>query len=56
MKLKYEVFMGFINHWGELTDITRIAAFCSRERAEEYIDFCDSSPEDMVKYVIHERK
>lgn len=54
-KLNYEVWIGFKNYRGDLYDLTRVASFCSRERAEEYLAFCDSTPDDITAYIIVEK-
>lgn len=55
MDMDYEVWMGFKNYLGEVYEVTEIAKFKSRTRAEQYIEFCKSDRDDTVIYAIRER-
>ena len=53
--MKYEVWIEFINYRGQVTDSAQVAAFCSRERAEEYLEFCGAEDDNLMRYVIAEK-
>lgn len=53
--MKYEVWMGFRDYRGKVYDITKVAAFISKNRAEEYVTFCESTADDEVEYAIVEK-
>lgn len=53
--MKYEVWMGFKNHLNQVYDITEIAEFISRNRAEHYIEVCKANGDDTVIYAIREK-
>lgn len=54
--MRYEVWMGFKNYKGEVYDVTQVAIFFSKTRAEEYVRFCKttgngSAAEDVLYYI-----
>lgn len=50
--MEYKVMMGFTNYLGEVYDVTQIASFCSRTRAEQYAEMCNEAEcEDAVYFV-----
>lgn len=53
--MRYEVWMGFKNYKGEVYEVTQIAEFKSRERAEQYVEFCKSDGDETVIYAIREK-
>lgn len=52
--MRYEVWMGFRNYKGEVYDVTKVAEFYSKTRAEEYVKFCKGTEDDTVVYSIGE--
>lgn len=50
--MKYEVWMGFKNYLGQVYEVTEIAEFNSRSRAEEYVEFCKASADGTEIYSI----
>lgn len=54
--MKYEVWMGFKNYLGQVIEVTEVAEFISRNRAEQYVAFCKTiDDENDVIYGIREK-
>lgn len=54
-KLKYRVWMGFKNYTGKVDSWELVAAFCSRQRADAYQEFCeDNACDDTIVYEVRE--
>lgn len=53
--MKYEVWMGFKNYLGQVYEVTKVAEFISKARADEYVEFCKMTTDEDVIYVAKER-
>lgn len=52
MKECYELWVGFRNYKGEIHSLTKIATFYHKNRAEEYLGFCEANADEGVEYVL----
>lgn len=44
--MRFEIWMGFKNFKGDVYDVSKIAEFYSKTRAEHYLDLCKSETDD----------
>lgn len=52
--MRYEIWMGFKNYKGEVYDVTKIAEFYSKARAEHYLELCKAEADDSEVYSLGE--
>ena len=52
--MRYEIWMGFKNYKGQVYDVTKIAEFYSKARAEHYLELCKAEADDSEVYSLGE--